>query len=115
MRGRKATARRSPSRRWWPGSSASALTRSCGGPSGPAARNRFWAGLAGVFLVLAVAATASTVYAYQKVLESDQRLDQAIEIAYGFVNEAASMSDRFGVPAAVTLSLLGAPSLRSMV
>ena len=34
-------------------------------------------------------------------------LDQAIEIAYGFVNEAASMSDHFGVPTAVTLSLLG--------
>ena len=70
-------------------------------------RHRFWAGLAGVFLFLAVVASASTVYAYQKVLESDERLDQAIEIAYGFVNEAAGMSDRFGVPAAVTLSLLG--------
>jgi hypothetical protein len=48
-------------------------------------RNRLLAALAGTSLFLAVIATGSAVYAYQKLLESDARLDQAIEIAYGFV------------------------------
>src|SRR5581483_3646589 len=69
-------------------------------------RNRFWAALAGVFLLLAITASGSAVYAYKKLLESEDRLDQAIEIAYGFVSEATSMSDRFGVPVDVRLSLL---------
>src|SRR5262249_20611618 len=50
-------------------------------------RNRFWAALAGVFALLTVAAAGSAAYAYQKLLESEDRLDQAIEIAYGFVGE----------------------------
>jgi tetratricopeptide (TPR) repeat protein len=69
-------------------------------------RNRLWAALAGTFLVLAVVASGSAVYAYQKLTESEERLDQAIEIAYGFVTEATSMSDRTGVPVEVTLGLL---------
>jgi tetratricopeptide (TPR) repeat protein len=69
-------------------------------------RNRFWAALAGVFLVLALTATASAVYAYQKLIESEERLDQAIELAYGFVAEATAMSDRAGVPLELTLALL---------
>ena len=69
-------------------------------------RNRLWAALAGVFLFLAVAATGSAIYAYQKFLESEDRLDQAIEIAYGFVAEATGMSDRYGVPTDIILSLL---------
>jgi tetratricopeptide (TPR) repeat protein len=69
-------------------------------------RHRFWAALAGAFLFLAVAASGSAVYAYQKVIESEARLDQAIEIAYGFVTEAVGMSDHFGVPSGLMLGLL---------
>lgn len=69
-------------------------------------RNQFWAALAGIFLALAVAAGGSAVYAYQKLIESEERLDHAIEIAYGFVTEATAMSDRTGVPIEVTLGLL---------
>jgi hypothetical protein len=53
-----------------------------------------------------VAAAGSAGYAYQKLLESEDRLDQAVEIAYGFVAEATSMSDRFGVPTEMNLALL---------
>ena len=70
-------------------------------------RTRFVTGLAAVFLLLAVAATGSAVYAYQKLVESNERLDEAIEIAYGIVTKATAMSDRYGVPQEMTLDLLG--------
>jgi len=70
-------------------------------------RARFVGGLAAVFLLLAVAATGSAIYAYQKLLESNERLDEAIEIAYGIVTKATAMSDRYGVPQELTLDLLG--------
>jgi hypothetical protein len=69
-------------------------------------RNRLWASIAGVLLLLTVAATSSAVYAYQKLLQSEERLDQAIEIAYSFVTEATRISDRFGIPSEVILALL---------
>jgi len=69
-------------------------------------RNRFWAALAGAFLVLAVAASGSAIYAYQKMLESEDRLDHAIEIAYGFVTEATVMSSQLGVSIETTIALL---------
>jgi tetratricopeptide (TPR) repeat protein len=69
-------------------------------------RNRMLAGVAASFLFLAIAASGSAIYAYQKLLESEERLDQAIEIAYGFVSEATGMSDRFGIPTDVSLALL---------
>jgi tetratricopeptide (TPR) repeat protein len=70
-------------------------------------RTRFVAGLAAAFLLLAVAAAGSAVYAYQKLAESNERLDEAIEIAYGIVTKATAMSDRYGVPQELTLDLLG--------
>lgn len=70
-------------------------------------RGRFVGGLAAVFLLLAVAAAGSAVYAYQKLVESNERLDEAIEIAYGMVTKATVMSDRYGVPQELTLDLLG--------
>jgi hypothetical protein len=59
-------------------------------------RIRFVAALAAVFLVLAVVATGSAIYAYQKLTESNERLNEAIEIAYGIVTKATAMSDRYG-------------------
>ncbi len=70
-------------------------------------RVRYVAALAGVFLALAVAAGGSAVYAYQKLTESNERLNEAIEIAYGIVTKATAMSDRYGVPQELTLDLLG--------
>jgi tetratricopeptide (TPR) repeat protein len=58
------------------------------------------------FLFLVIGATASSVVAYKKLVESEERLNQAIEIAYGFVSEATALSDRFGVPTEVALNLL---------
>ena len=69
-------------------------------------RNVIWATLAATFLFLSVAAGGTAVYAYRNLIQSEQRLDSAIEIAYGFVSEATAISDRFGVPIAVTLGLL---------
>jgi tetratricopeptide (TPR) repeat protein len=69
-------------------------------------RTRFVAGLAAVFLLLAVAAAGSAVYAYQKLIESNNRLDEAIEIAYGIVTKATEVSDRYGVSRELTLNLL---------
>jgi len=68
---------------------------------------QYVAALAGVFLVLAVTAAGSAVYAYQKLTESNERLDEAIEIAYGIVTKADTVADRYGVPQDLTLDLLG--------
>jgi eukaryotic-like serine/threonine-protein kinase len=63
--------------------------------------------LAVVFLLLAVAATGSAIFAYQKLKESNERLDEAIEIAYGIVTKADAVADRYGVPQDLTLDFLG--------
>jgi eukaryotic-like serine/threonine-protein kinase len=68
--------------------------------------NRFRNGLAGLFLLLALAAAMSAAYAYQKLLESEDRLDQAIELAYSFVTEASALSGRFGISNEASLNLL---------
>ena len=69
-------------------------------------KGRIRNGVIASLLILTVAATATAVFAYQKLLESEERLDQAIEIAYSFVNEAAEKADQFGVPTVVTQDLL---------
>src|SRR5262249_8192567 len=69
-------------------------------------RNRFWAALAASFVFLAVTATASAVYAFNKLVESEENLDHAVEFAYGFVSEAVAEADRFGVSVDMTLRLL---------
>jgi tetratricopeptide (TPR) repeat protein len=68
--------------------------------------NIFWGSVAAGFLILSVAAIGSAAYAYKQLLQSEQRLDSAIEIAYGFVAEASDLSDRYGVPIEVNVSLL---------
>jgi tetratricopeptide (TPR) repeat protein len=80
-------------------------------------RNIFWGAVAGVFLLLTIAASGSAIYAYQKLVQSEERLDSAIEIAYGFVAEATAVSDRFGVPVDVSLALLkrGEAALNALI
>jgi eukaryotic-like serine/threonine-protein kinase len=68
---------------------------------------QYVAALAAVFLVLAIAAAGSAVFAYQKLTESNERLDEAIQIAYGIVTKADTVADRYGVPQDLTLDLLG--------
>ena len=69
-------------------------------------RRRMWMGITAGFALLALLASASTVFAYQKLIESEDRLDRAVEIAYGFVSEAVSLSNKFGAPAELLQGLL---------
>src|SRR5205085_2651893 len=59
-------------------------------------RNRIWAAVAASFLFLAVTATGSAVYAYNKLIESEENLDEAVEGAYRLVAQAVGQADRFG-------------------
>jgi tetratricopeptide (TPR) repeat protein len=70
--------------------------------------NRGLAALTGTFLLLAVVATGSAIYAYKKFLESDERVDQAIEIAYGFVTKAVAKSNQIGISVDATMEVLQA-------
>ncbi len=69
-------------------------------------RHRIWGAIAASFLFLAVMATGSAVYAFNKLIESEENLDHAVEFAYGFVSEAAAEADRYGVSVETTLKLL---------
>lgn len=69
-------------------------------------RNRIWAAIAGVIIFLSVSASGSAVYAYNKLIESEENLDHAVTFAYGFVSEAAAQADRYGVSIETTLRLL---------
>jgi tetratricopeptide (TPR) repeat protein len=70
-------------------------------------RNRFWGALAGVFLVLAVAATGSAVYAWQQLKTNEAFLNAALERATEIVDEAVVQAEKYHVPRAATLTLLG--------
>jgi len=69
-------------------------------------RHRIWGAIAATFIFLAVTATGSAVYAFNKLVESEENLDHAVEFAYGFVSEAAAEADRYGVSVETTLKLL---------
>src|SRR5262249_30348199 len=70
-------------------------------------RNRFWAALAGVFLLLAVAANGSAVYAWQQLKTNEAFLNAVLERATEIVDEAVKQAEKFNVPRAATLALLG--------
>jgi hypothetical protein len=69
-------------------------------------RNRFWGALAGVFLVLALAASASAVYAWQQLKTNEAFLNATLERATEFVNEAVTQAEKYNVPRIATLALL---------
>jgi tetratricopeptide (TPR) repeat protein len=69
-------------------------------------RNRFWAGLAGMFLLLAVAATGSAVYAWQQLKTNEIFLDATLGHFTGVVDKAVSLSQNYAVPLSVTLGFL---------
>jgi eukaryotic-like serine/threonine-protein kinase len=70
-------------------------------------RNRFWAALAGVFLVLALAATGSAVYAWQQLKTNEAFLNAMLKRATEIVDEAVAQAEKYNVPRAATLTLLG--------
>src|SRR5262249_24033052 len=70
-------------------------------------RNRFWGALAGVFLLLALAASASAVYAWQQLKTNEAFLHVALNRATEIVNEAVTQAEIYNVPRTATLALLG--------
>jgi len=69
-------------------------------------RNRFWAALAGLFLLLAVAATGSAVYAWQQLKTNEAFLNATLKTATEIVNTAVAQAEKFSVPRTATLELL---------
>jgi tetratricopeptide (TPR) repeat protein len=69
-------------------------------------RNRFWAALAGVFLLLAIAASGSAVYAWQQLKTNEAFLNATLKRATEIVDEAVAQAETYNVPRAATLRLL---------
>jgi len=69
-------------------------------------RNRIWASIAGVFLVLAVVATSSAVYAWQQLKTNEAFLDATLERFTSMVNRAVSAGQSYSLPVRVTLGFL---------
>jgi tetratricopeptide (TPR) repeat protein len=70
-------------------------------------RNRFWSALAGVFLVLALGATASALYAWDQLKTNEAFLNAALKRATEIVDEAVMQAEKYNVPRTATLALLG--------
>jgi hypothetical protein len=69
-------------------------------------RHRFWAALAGLFLLLAVAAAASAVYAWQQLKTNEAFLNATLARATEIVNTAVAQAEKYHVPRSATLELL---------
>ena len=69
-------------------------------------RNRFWAALAGVFLLLAVAASGSAAYAWQQLKTNEEFLNATLKTATEIVNTAVAQAEKYNVPRTATLELL---------
>jgi tetratricopeptide (TPR) repeat protein len=69
-------------------------------------RNRIWAALAGVFLILAVGTTASGVYAWQQLKTNEALLDRTLKRATDVVDTAVTQATLYGVSRVLTLKLL---------
>ena len=79
----------------------------CGARNGRAIdANRFWAALAGVFLLLAVAASGSAAYAWQQLKTNEAFLNATLKRATEIIDEAVAQAEKYNVPRAATLSLL---------
>src|SRR5262245_11101914 len=69
-------------------------------------RNRFWGALAGVFLLLAIAATGSAAYAWQQLKTNEAFLNATLKTATEIVNTAVVQAEKYNVPRTATLDLL---------
>jgi tetratricopeptide (TPR) repeat protein len=69
-------------------------------------RNRFWGALAGVFLLLAIAASASAVYAWHQLKTNEAFLDATLDRFTSLVNRAVNSAQAYSMPLPVTLGFL---------
>jgi tetratricopeptide (TPR) repeat protein len=69
-------------------------------------RNRIFGALAGVFLLLAVAATGSAAYAWQQLKTNEAFLNATLTTATEIVNTAVAQAEKYNVPRTATLDLL---------
>jgi tetratricopeptide (TPR) repeat protein len=70
-------------------------------------RNQFWAALAGLFLLLAVAATSAAIYAWQQLRTNEAFLEATLKQATEIVDEAVAQAEKFYVPRSATIAFLG--------
>jgi hypothetical protein len=82
-----------------------APTKSSAAPSERS--HRFWARLAGLFLVLAVAASGSAVYAWRQLKTSETLLDATLTRATETVNGAVAQAKKYNLSDTAALSLVG--------
>jgi hypothetical protein len=71
--------------------------------------NRALAGAASVFLLLAVAAGGSAVYALHQLRTNEAFLDATLKTATDLVNSAVAQANKYNVPRIATLALLATP------
>ena len=69
-------------------------------------RNRVWAALAGVFLLLAVIAAGSAVYAWQQLRTNEAFLNATLKRATVVVDEAVAQAEKYNVPRAASFKFL---------
>ena len=69
-------------------------------------RNRIWAAIAGVFLLLTVAATGSAVYAWQQLKTNEAFLSATLKRATEIIKTAVTQAQQYHVPKAATVELL---------
>lgn len=69
-------------------------------------RNRIWAALAGLFLLLAVTATASAAYAWHQLKTNEAFLDATLDRFTSIVNRAVGAAQTYSLPLPVTLTVL---------
>jgi tetratricopeptide (TPR) repeat protein len=69
-------------------------------------RTRIWAGIAGLCILLAVAATGSAFYAWQQLKTNEAFLNATLNTATDIVNTAVAGAEKYNVPRAATLELL---------
>ena len=75
-------------------------------PSGRGGGATVSATLTGVFLILAVAAAGSAVYAWHQLKTNEALLDRTLRRATDLVNTAVGQAEQYGVSRALTLKLL---------
>jgi tetratricopeptide (TPR) repeat protein len=69
-------------------------------------QTRLWSAVAGICLVLAVAATASAIYAWQQLKTNEAFLNATLQTATEIVSTAVTQAEKYGVPRTATLALL---------
>ena len=69
-------------------------------------RNRIWAAVASVFLLLAITASGSAVYAWHQLKTNEAFLDATLDRFTGLVNRAVNAAQSYSLPLPVTLAFL---------